>query len=455
MMPVIPEVPDPRKTSEAEDFHPALLRAHQDPPSPLPQVVLRVLFVFIGIILLWAALGRVDMVAIATGRLVPEGYVKIVQPAESGTVKAILVAEGERVVAGQELIRLDSSLSDAERSALESEFHNANLAYRRVEAELSGSKLERSEGDPSDAYQEAVSQMSANEQAYNDAISLEQRVLAAAESDLSATKEIRDKLRDTMTFYVNERTAFEELAKKGHIGKLAVMEKERAVIEHSQDLRTQTHAIARAEEEIAQSRRRIAQLTSERKRQLFAEKMATVPRLERVRQELAKIDHRQGQLSLRAPQSGVIQDLATHTVGTVVSPGTVLMTLVPEAGRLRAEVWISNRDIGFISVGQPVRVKIDTYDFQKYGLLSGHIDYLAADSAQNERQEQDRSGPPRDLSYKAIVLLDTDKLAAEGKNLALASGMQVRADILLGNRSVIEYILSPIVRATKQAGQER
>lgn len=455
MMPSVPELQEMPELKSGE-FHPAILRMSRDPPSPLPQVVLRVLLVFLAVILIWAAVGRVDMVAVAPGRLVPEGYVKIVQPAEPGVVKAILVSEGERVVAGQDLIHLDSSLSDAERSALLAEFHSADLASRRAEAELTESTLERMADDPSGPFKEAVAQMAANERAYRDAIALEERVQAAARSDLSAATEIHDKIRDTLGYYVGEQKAFAELASRGHVGKLALLEKERAVIEHEQDLRTQKHNIHRAEEEIAQSEKRLAQLASDRRRQLFAEKMATTPRLERARQELAKIDHRQRQLSLKAPQPGVIQDLATHTIGTVVSPGTVLMTLVPETGRLHAEVWISNRDVGFIKVGQPVRVKIDTYEFQKYGLLNGRIDYLAADSARSDLDSQESAEPvSQNLSYKALIGLDSSELTSAGVNLLLAAGMQVRAEILLGNRSVLEYVLSPITKATREAGQER
>ncbi len=438
------------------EFHPALLQLQEAPPSPIPRAVLRVLLAMLAILLLWALIGRIDIVATAQGKLVPEGYVKIVQPAESGIVREILVKEGETVTQGQVLMRLDAVLSQADERSLFTDYHTANLTIRRIDSELAGTPLKREEGDPDTVFQQAETQLSANQHAHADAVELERRVLASAQTQLKAAKEIHDKIEGALDFYVRERQAFEDLAAKGLVGRLALLEKERTLLEQEQDLRTQVHAIRAAREEIAQAQQRLVQLESDRRRSLLSERSEAAAKTERLRQELAKVRHRQDLLELKAPHEGTIKDVATHTIGTVVSPGTVLMTVVPVSGKMRAEVFVSNHDIGFISLGQQVKVKLDTYEFQRYGMLEGTVNYVSADAVEDDAaQAPTAMARQQGLAYRALIELGTDALERDGARFGLAPGMRVNAEILIGRRSVMEYLLSPISKTVREAGRER
>jgi HlyD family secretion protein len=166
-------------------------------------------------------------------------------------------------------------------------------------------------------------------------------------------------------------------------------------------------------------------------------------------------------LELRAPQAGVVKDLATHTVGTVASPGAILMTLVPEGDKLVAEVWVSNQDVGFVRTGQPAKLKLTAFQFQKYGMIEGKVAHVNADATEapsaNTRSDAltGRDRPMGQLAFRTLVELESQDLAAEGRRYALAAGMQVAGEIHLGTRSVIEYVLSPVQKAWHEAARER
>jgi HlyD family secretion protein len=159
-------------------------------------------------------------------------------------------------------------------------------------------------------------------------------------------------------------------------------------------------------------------------------------------------------LELRAPQAGVVKDLATHTPGTVVAPGTILLTLVPKDEPLIAEVWVGNADAGFVQPAQKARIKLAAYPFQKYGMLEGKVYHVSAD-AQDKATDGSGAKPFQEAAYRALVHFDSGFLESRGTRLALVPGMLVNAEIHLGTRSVLEYLLSPIQRVAHEAGRER
>lgn len=200
-------------------------------------------------------------------------------------------------------------------------------------------------------------------------------------------------------------------------------------------------------------------MITEYRRGLQTERAELANQLERASQELAKQEHRHGYLELRAPQDGLVKDLATHTEGTVASPGTILMTLVPKDEQLRAEVWVKNDDIGFVREDQAVKLKLAAFSFQKFGMLEGRVAHVSADAAERgagAALAQSSPKPPEEaLAYRTLVSLDSQTLNAGGVQYRLSPGMQVAAEIHLGTRSVLEYLLSPVQKAFQEAGRER
>jgi hemolysin D len=432
---------------DPREFQPQLVRLQELPPSPLGRRMLWALLMFLAGMLAWAIFGRLDIVAVAEGRLVPDTYLKIVQPADAGVVKEILVREGELVRQGQILMRMDAALSEADLKILATDFQNKRLSLRRIDAQLAGTPLTRRADDPPELFAQVQAQYLANRQAYESALAQERALLDKAKSDLAAARAIKRKLAQVLPYYREQEAAYARLEKGGFAGRLMYTDKQRERIEKEQDLRAQDAVIASAEATIAQEQRKIAQIGADYRRQLRTERVDVANQYERAAQELAKQEHRRGYLELRAPQDGLVKDLATHTVGTVASPGTILMTLVPRDEKLRAEIWVRNDDIGFVRETQPVKVKLAAFSFQKYGMLEGSVAQIGADAA-----EQDDA---RRLAYRTLVNLKTQTLDAGGVKYRLSPGMQVSAEIHLGTRTVLEYLLSPVQKAFQEAGRER
>jgi HlyD family secretion protein len=207
---------------------------------------------------------------------------------------------------------------------------------------------------------------------------------------------------------------------------------------------------------IQEANQRIAQMTSGYRQQLEAERTEAGAELRRLEETWRKQARRHELLEVRAPGAGIVKDLATHTIGAVVQPGTVLFTIVPSGEALRAEVWISNADIGFVHEDQPVRVKVAAFPFQKYGMVDGRVRHISADASDTPGPTGDSQGDQIGQSrYRALVELVNQSIERDGTVYPLTPGMQVSAEINLGDRTVLEYILSPVRKAFHEAGRER
>lgn len=443
--------------SNPTDFSPALLRIQATPPHPKGRALLKAVIVLLAALLLWAIFGRLDIVAVAEGKLVPETYLKIVQPSDSGIVKEILIKEGESVEAGQVLMRMDALMADADAKALSAELRRKQLTLRRIDAELSSSPLKLNEPDAPDLAREMQAQYQADRAAIQAALAEEKTRLVKAREELAAAIRVKEKLVEVLPHYRQQEAAFDKLSKEGFGGSLLASDKRRERIEKEAELSTQAHLIESARASISQSEKKLIQLESDYRRQLYTERNETQGTAERLAQEVAKQMHKQDLLELKAPQDGVVKDIATHTIGTVVQPGTVMLTLVPKDETLRAEVWVSNEDIGFVHPGQAVKVKLAAFPFQKYGMANGHVEYVSADAQDNTGQETDVKQEARyqSMAYKALVALDAMQLQTEGRKLPLNAGMQASAEILLGDQTVMEYLISPVKKAFYEAARER
>ncbi|KPK50857.1 MAG: secretion protein HylD [Myxococcales bacterium SG8_38_1] len=445
--------PDIRSRDTAWDFAPEIVKAQERPPSPLPRAFLFLLLGLFGAMVVWAFFGRLDMVAVAQGKLVPQSFLKIVQPAESGIVREILVSEGESVRAGQILVRMDTRLSQADLRTLEAELVRRNLQLRRIDAELAGTALARRTNDSADQFARVEAQRKARRQAYLDALGAEQAILVKTRQDLQGAVEVEQKLERTLPIYRAQANAWDKLATEGFAGKLMALDRQRGYVEAEQDLAAQKHAVKGLKATISQAEKRIAQIESGYRQQLHQERADAQVAYARLQQDWEKQRHRHSLLELRAPEAGVVKDLATHTPGTVVAPGTILLTLVPKDEPLLAEVWVANLDAGFVQAMQKVRVKLVAYPFQKYGMLDGAVRQVSADA--QEKADVNGARNFHDAAYRTLITLDREYLENGERRLRLVPGMLVNAEIHLGTRSVFEYLLSPIQKVAHEAGRER
>lgn len=451
----------------AHDFAPDLLTLQESPPGRRPRLVLLAVVAVTGALLAWAALAKVDIVASAPGRLVPQSFTKIVQPAEAGIVSELLVREGQTVRAGEVLLRLDPRLSHADVRALAQEVALKRMGLQRIGAELADRPLALTAasgtGEHALLAAQVQTQYDARRQALGDALAQEQQALQRLQADLAGAEQVQRKLQQTLPLLEQAAQAYDKLLKEGFVGEVAANEKKRDWLEKAQDLKAQDEAIRSLRAQMAQSQARLAGVRSQYRSQLENERIETQAQLTRSAQELDKLRVRATALEVRAPADGVVKDVAVAGAGAVVQAGALLMNLVPAHEPVQAEVLLANEDVGFVAPNQVVQLKVAAYPFQKYGLVSGRVTVLSAD-AQDARQQAQGGGPGTNLTamlngnqtYRALIALDAQTLRAPtGEALKLSPGMLVTADVHQGQRSVLEYLLSPVLKVGAEAGRER
>jgi hemolysin D len=451
-------VPAPATSARRAEFLPAILQLQEEAPSPLPRAVLWTIVALVSALIVWASVGRLDVVAVADGRLVPRSQLRIVQPAEGGVMRELLVKEGERVRAGQVLARMDMRAAEADAATVQNELSTRRLQLRRIDAELAGSRLAPAPEDPPRLYAQAEAQREARALAHEASLAEQRTAVSRARREMQAAAETRTKLAGALPVLEEQERAFEKLARDGYAGKLMVAQRSRERLEAEQDLRAQEHRVEGARGAIEQGERRMAQISAAYRAQLQAERAEAETQFARLAQELEKLSHRQRLAELRAPADGVVKDLATQTPGAVLAPGTVLMTLVPDGEALVAEVWLANQDAGFVASGQSAKLKLASFPFQRYGMLDATVARVSADSS--ERPDGAKA-PGADgtrgsaYAYRAQLQPSTQELRLGEARHALLPGMQLTAEIKLAERSVLEYLLSPVQKIASEAGRER
>ncbi len=305
---------------EALDFAPGLLAIQESPPARMPRAVMYAVSSLVAILVLGSLFGKLNIIASAEGRLVPETYSKIVQPADAGIVKEILVKEGEAVKAGQVLMRMDAKVAEADAMTIGGDLNMRALQLRRIEAELAGTPLTRKPDDPEDLYRQAEAQYRDHRRSYFDSLGQARQALRKSQGEYEAARRGLDKLRETVPLLKEQADAFTGMGKEGYASQVTVRDKQREYLEKSQDLRAQEATVASLEAAVSQARKQIDQITSKYRSDLQNERMDAEAQHRKLGQDLVKQEYKNGLLELKAPYDGVVKDLATHTAGTVVSP---------------------------------------------------------------------------------------------------------------------------------------
>ena len=285
-----------------------------------------------------------------------------------------------------------------------------------------------------------------------------QEALKKSQREYESATEVLTKLQQITPILKQQADAYADMGKDGYAPQITVRDKQREYLEKAQDLRAQQSTVASLEAAVNQARKQIDQVTSKYRSDLQNERVEAGGQHRKLEQDWARQEHKTDLLELKAPQAGIVKDLATHTIGTVVSPGTVLLSIVPEHEPLVAEIMIKNDDVGFVYPQQKVKVKLAPFPFAEYGMLDGEILRIQADSDSDQSQSKDQAKDKQQAQpsvYKAIVTLNSQVLESDGQKLKLMAGMQVVAEINQGSRSVMRYLLSTVSKTVYESGHER
>jgi len=435
-----------RRRTENE-FLPAALEIQVSPPSPAGRSILWAIALIFAASVLWACLGRIDMVAVARGKLIPSDHSKVIQPLETGIVRAIHVRDGQDVEMGSALIELDPTASRAEYARQAKELTAARVQIARLRALLAGGgDLEEPEGaEPAfvallqrmlrDQWSEHESRLEAAR------LLVEQRraIAAATQADI-------DRLEATVPMLTERAEAFKTLLEGGFVARMQFLEVEEQRISRVQSLAMQRERLAQDRAGLAEALKQVEALDFEFKRSRLGELADWETRAASLEQEVVKAARHSEIQQLTSPVDGVVQQLAVHTLGGVVTPAQPLMVIVPRDHPLEVDAWVENKDVGFVSVGQPVEVKLDTFPFTTYGTIPGKVLMVSRDAVQ-----VDKVG----LVYAARASLGRFTILMDGEPVALLAGMSVSVEIKIGERRLIEFFLSPFLRHAREGLRER
>jgi hemolysin D len=440
-----------RKPQEEHEFLPAALEITETPPSPGLRMLLLTLCGLFTIAIAWALLGKIDVVAVASGRTMPDGNVKIIQAMEIATVRAIHVRNGQRVRRGQLLIELDPTVAAADETQAAQGLQSARINEARnaaLLAHLQGrpAVFVAPPGTPPAivaTQNEVVRSKIAEYEAQRASL---QQSRAQRLAELAGSRAEVAKLRQTLPLIDQQLAARRDLVARGHFPRLQLLEVEQLRIEHVQNIAVQESNAQRAEAGIRNIDSELVAL-----RERFAEEASTDLSTSETEaglrgEELRKSERRRELQQLRAPVDGIVQQLAVHTVGGVVQPAQPLLVVVPASGEVAVEAQILNRDIGFVHEGQPVTVKLEAFPFTDYGWIEGRVETISRDAVQDEQ---------RGLVYTARIRLASNRIMIGERPQAIGPGMAVQAEIRTGQRRIIQYLLSPISARVSEAGRER
>ncbi len=453
------------------EFLPAALEILERPPSPIGRWLGYSLIILFTLFVIWASIGKVDVVATAEGKIIPGGRIKHIQPMQMGVIKNIFVEEGQLVEKGQPLIELDQTLTgaDVERLKQEHRFLTLNLLREQSlgkllwmedqEQILADRDVERFAAAYVEKlaaqYQEPIKSEDLTMQSamakqkwaeYNAKKSVFESQVQNRYSELAAIEANIKKYQSTIPLITKRVQAMQTLSKDGLIAEARLLELQEQQVSQQQNLiaeQARRGQVLSAIEEAKQNS--IAQHNDARKTNL--ETIETLQqKVQSAEQELNKADELYAKQILYAPVTGRVQQLAVHTIGGVVKEAQALMQIVPKDRTLEVEAVLANKDIGFIHKGHKAEVKVHTFPFTKYGIINAEVIDITADAIESEKQG---------LVYKMRLKMESNQLWVDKRWVDLLPGMAVSAEVKTGKRKLIDFFISPLMRYKDESVRER
>lgn len=469
--------PKPSRTRDAHEiaFLPAALEITEAPPSPTGRAIGATIIGVFSAALLWACFGSVDIIASANGRIVPSGRTKLIQAFETGVVSAIDVRDGQKVKAGETLVELDPTMNNAEFEHLKADLLGAELEVARLRAIIAWRR--QPEGDPGSAFvapaRSSAEQVETERQflvsqtsEYRAKLSEIDRQLAQKDAERATVAAGVAKLEATVPVLQERVDVRKNLFDKALGSKLVYLTEYQDLVGMKQDISVQQSRLREAESAIDSLRETRERIVSEFARETFADLTKGEQRAAGLAQDVLKAERRTKLQKLTAPIDGVVQQLAVHTIGGVVTSAQTLAVVVPEDSPIEIEAMLANRDIGFVHAGQGASIKVDTFNFTRYGLIHGSVLNVSRDAveqssdgrpARSEQREASGAGGTRnsEAEYIARISLDRTEIRVDDKTERLSPGMAVTVEIKTGSRRIISYLLSPLEKERQESLHER
>jgi len=404
----------------------------------------------IAVLLTWANYAELEEVAVASGEVVPQGQVKVIQHLEGGIISQIFVTEGTIVEAGDLLLQLDRGITGSNRDEVQIELDGLILTRVRLVAESQGTELVFPEAESARQPELVVAErqiFEGHKLEFASTITVLREQQRQRELDVRQIRAQLNSVRNNLALTLERFVMSEELLSEGLTPKIDHVQIKQEVEELQGEMEELKSAIPRAQASIAEASGRIKEEKLRAKRIALEEKSAVERRIAAAREKLSRATDQVVRSEITSPIAGVVQSMRHHTIGGVARPGEPLMEIVPTQERLVIEAKLNPTDIGYVRVGHKSLVKITTYDFSRYGGLEGKVVSISPDSHVDSATGQSY--------FRVIAETDKNYLGDGPGDLPIAPGMEATLDIHTGSKSVMQYLLKPVIKVKSEAFRER
>lgn len=410
------------------------------------RILVRALLTVFVLFVVWAALVEVDEITRGDGKVIPSRQLQVLQSLDGGIVSEIRVAEGESVEIGQILFQIDSTRSESLFRENRAQYLSLTAKAARLYAVGEGKPFDV----PADIEQEAPKTVEDERSLYEAAtnevhaqIAIAQQQLAQRQQELSEARVRYAQATHALDSVSKEYAVTKPLLVSGAVSEVDLLRLERDISRFRSERDVASTQISRAQAAIAEATRKIQEVELNTRNTARREYSETMAKLNSLIESSAGLADRVTQSAIRSPVKGTVKRLLVNTVGGVVQPGRDIVEIVPSEDQLLLEAKVQPKDIAFLRPGQKAMVKFTAYDFSIYGGLDATLEHIGADSVTDEKG-----------NTFFIVRVRTDK-PFMSENLPIIPGMVAEVDIITGEKSILSYLLKPVLRAKQAALQER
>ncbi|GAB58551.1 HlyD family type I secretion periplasmic adaptor subunit [Rheinheimera nanhaiensis] len=435
-----------RLSREQLSFLPAALEIEAAPPAPYSRIILWAIMVLLVLAIAWACWGQIDITASAQGKLVPGAKVKTIQPLNAGVVQHIHVREGQKVQAGDVLLTLDGTIAEADLQRLTLQLNSVKQDIARTELLQQRLQQRQSQADITALSLPQQQALNSSWQEYQAKQLSVQRQIDKLDAEVATTKLNIGRIEKTLPLITEQADSVQQLLAKSLASRSQYLELELNRINQAESLTIEQAKLQQLAAAINEAKQQQQVLQAEFQRQLSDALNQYHRDASTLEQELIKAQSTNAQQQLLAPVDGTVEQLVLTTIGGVVTPAQELMRIVPKDQQLVAEAWLLNKDIGFVEVGQTAELKLESFEFTKYGVIDGEIIDISTDAVEMEGVG---------LVFPLKVALKQHSIKAGSKTVPLGSGMAVTVEVKTGQRRIIEFLLSPVIKAVDEGIRER
>ncbi|WP_020677433.1 HlyD family type I secretion periplasmic adaptor subunit [Geopsychrobacter electrodiphilus] len=425
-----------KPADDRHEFKPLLVEIEERPLNPLGRAVFWIVIGAIFFTCLWMFFGEVDIVVSARGKVIPAGEVKTLQPLNAGVVRSILIQPGDYVTKGQILMEIDPSDVDPELASMQADLKQAQLEIVRINALLENRAFAIDDTQYDAEVLRVQQQLYLAEQArLRKQIQVKREGLVQLDERLAAEGK-----KAEQTGYLFDRSSekLERLRQvKNIISRDEFERSEAEMTQYQSDLKAASYRVAELEALKMQTHQEIAAIEAEDRHRLLTDLAEKKQRYLYLHSRIEKALFVSTRQQLSAPVDGYVSQLLFHTIGGVVAPGEKLAYIVPSHSPLLIKALLPNQDAGFVAENMLASIKVDTFSFQKYGIIEGKVIQVSKDSLEDQRLG---------LVYELYIAPDKNTLMIDGVETPITVGMSVTSEVKVGKRRIIEFFLYPLIK---------